>query len=454
MVEGRTLAGLADDLAAGKVTSASLVEDCLARIAAPEGEGAKAFISVSTEKASAAAAAMDGLRRVGAAPSRFAGIPISIKDLFDVAGERTSAASKVLADQAVATSDAPVIARLRRAGFVFIGRANMSEFAYSGMGLNPHFGTPRGPWDRVNGRIPGGSSSGGAVSVADGMAHATLGSDTGGSCRIPAAFNGITGYKPTQSRIPTAGATPLSTTLDSIGPLARSVQCCATLDAIIAGDDPQTVRPAAPKAARLVIPKGSYLEDMDAEVARAFEKAISLLSGAGFSIAEREIKSFDRIPALNSKGGFAAAESYAWHRPFVNQREQHYDPRVFARIMRGKEQTAADYIDLLAGRAALIDGVKSELEDFDGFILPTVPILPPKMSEVETREGFNRANILTLRNTSIANMIDGCSISLPINAPGEPPIGLMISAIGGRDRAVFSIAAAVEQTLQGSVSSL
>ncbi len=209
----------------------------------------------------------------------------------------------------------------------------------------------------------------------------------------------------------------------------------------------KTVRAAAPKAARLVIPKGIYLEDMDAEVARAFEKALSLLSGAGFSITEKEIKAFNRIPELNSKGGFAAAESYAWHRPYLEQRQQHYDPRVHARIMRGKEQTAADYIDLLAGRAALIDGVKSELEDFDGFILPTVPILPPTMSEVETREGFTRANILALRNTSIANMIDGCSISLPMSAAGEPPIGLMISAIGGRDRAVFSIAAAVEQTL-------
>jgi aspartyl-tRNA(Asn)/glutamyl-tRNA(Gln) amidotransferase subunit A len=282
------------------------------------------------------------------------------------------------------------------------------------------------------------------------MAHATLGSDTGGSCRIPAAFNGIVGYKPTQSRIPTAGAAPLSATLDSIGPLARSVQCCASLDAILAGDEPQKLRDASP-AVRLAIPTGVFLEDMDTEVARAFENALSLLSKAGFSFAEKEIKAFGHIPALNAKGGFAAAESYAWHRAFIQQKEALYDPRVLARIQRGKEQTAADYIDMLQGRAALIEEARRELEGFDGTILPTVPVIPPKLSEVETREGFNRANFLILRNTYPANMMNGCSISLPMSAPGEPPMGLMISAIGGHDAALFSIAASIENALQASL---
>jgi aspartyl-tRNA(Asn)/glutamyl-tRNA(Gln) amidotransferase subunit A len=283
------------------------------------------------------------------------------------------------------------------------------------------------------------------------MAHATLGSDTGGSCRIPAAFNGIVGYKPTQSRIPTGGAAPLSTSLDSVGPLARTVQCCASLDAILAGDEPQKLRPAAPASVRLVIPTGVFLEDMDAEVARAFEIALARLSEAGFSFAEKEIKAFGHIPALNAKGGFAAAESYAWHRPFLEQKEALYDPRVLARIMRGREQTAADYIDMLRGRAALIEEAGRELEGFDGTILPTVPIIPPKLSEVETKEGFNRANFLILRNTYPANMMNGCSISLPMNAPGEPPMGLMISAIGGHDAALFSIAASIENALQASL---
>src|SRR4051812_18260304 len=231
-----TLASLADDLDAGRTSARKLVDTCLAKIADPKGEGQRVFIHVDAEAAIAAAEAMDRLRAANAAPSPYAGIPVSIKDLFDIRGQVTRAGSRALEDSAPAEADAPAVARLRRAGFIVIGRTNMTEFAYSGIGINPHYGTPKGAWQRDVGHVPGGSSSGGAVAVADGMAHGALGTDTGGSCRIPAAWNGIVGFKPTQRRVPLEGAVPLSSSLDSIGPLARTVACCATMDALLAGE--------------------------------------------------------------------------------------------------------------------------------------------------------------------------------------------------------------------------
>src|SRR5450432_4471315 len=231
-----TLASLADDLENGGTSARKLVDACLARIADTSGEGARAFILVDAEAAIEAAEAMDRLREVKAAPSPYAGIPVSIKDLFDIKGQVTRAGSRALEDSAPAEADAPVVARLRRAGFIVIGRTNTTEFAYSGIGINPHFGTPKGAWARQVGHVPGGSSSGAAVSVVDGMAHGALGTDTGGSCRIPAAFNGIVGFKPTQRRVPLDGGVPLSFSLDSFGPIARTAGCCAVLDSVLANE--------------------------------------------------------------------------------------------------------------------------------------------------------------------------------------------------------------------------
>src|SRR6201993_1929278 len=222
MPKNPTLASLAADLASGATSARKLVEECIARIADPAGEGQRAFIHVDRDAALEAADAMDRLRKANAAPSRFAGIPVSIKDLFDIKGQVTRAGSRALEDSAPAEADAPVVARLRAAGFVVIGRTNITEFAYSGIGINPHYGTPKSAYNRSVGHVPGGSSSGAAVSIADGMAFGALGTDTGGSCRIPAALCGVVGFKPTAHRVPTAGAFPLSTSLDSIGPLAAS----------------------------------------------------------------------------------------------------------------------------------------------------------------------------------------------------------------------------------------
>src|ERR1700710_825521 len=292
MTNKPTLATLADALASGRTTARKLVDDCLAKIADPSGEGQRAFIHVDAEAAIEAAEAGDRRREVKAAPSPFAGIPVSVKDLFDIRGRVTRAGSRALEDSVPAAADAPVVARLRRAGFVVIGRTNMTEFAYSGIGINPHYGTPKGAWQRGTGHVPGGSSSGAAVSVVDGMAHGALGTDTGGSCRIPAAYNGIVGFKPTQRRVPLDGAVPLSFTLDSIGPLARTVACCAVLDAVLANEPVTPLQPRQVRGMRLAVPNTVALDDLDAEVARTFERALQTLSRQGALIERVEVPEF------------------------------------------------------------------------------------------------------------------------------------------------------------------
>ncbi|MFD1330062.1 amidase [Mycoplana ramosa] len=448
MIESaRTLMQLADDLASGRTTSRSLVEACLARIAS-SSEGKATFIQVSGEAALQAAEAMDLLRRAGAAPSPWAGIPVSVKDLFDIAGEVTKAGSLALADSAPAKADAAAVARLRRAGFIVIGRTNMTEFAYSGLGINPHYGTPLSTWDRENARVPGGSSSGAAVSVAEGMAHAALGTDTGGSCRIPAAFNGLVGYKPTARRVPRTGSVPLSSTLDSIGPIARSVDCCAILDAILAGG-PAKPLPERPVAGlRLAVPTTLVLDGMEAVVAEAFGAALSRLSEAGAVIEEIAVPEFLDIPKMNAKGGFSAAESYAWHRSLIERKGDVYDPRVATRIRAGAAQSAADYIDLGIARSRLIADIEQRFARFDAMVMPTVGIVPPRIADLADDDAFMRANLYVLRNPSFVNMFDGCAISVPISKPGEAPVGLMVAGLAGADGTILAIARAMELRLK------
>ncbi len=270
-----TLDGLAGELRDGKTSSRKLVEQALAKISNPAGEGARAFIKVDAEGALAAADYQDRLRRQNRQPSPFAGIPISVKDLFDLAGEVTTAGSKVLKDAAPALVDAPAIAALKSAGLIVLGRTNMTEFAYSGVGLNPHYGTPRSAFDRKTGRIPGGSSSGAAVAIADGMCALSIGTDTGGSCRIPAAYNGIVGYKPSTGRVSTRGAYPLSSRFDSVGPLGNSVACCAAADALMAGDWTGKIAAREVSSLRIGVLKTAVLEGLDADVAAAYERALS-----------------------------------------------------------------------------------------------------------------------------------------------------------------------------------
>ena len=439
-----TLAELAADLAAGRTTSRSLTQACLERIDDPQGEGRRTFLHVDRDAVLAQAEAMDLLRSSGAAPSPYAGIPFSIKDLFDIAGQVTRAGTTVLANRPAATQDAACVARLRGAGFVLIGRTNMSEFAFSGLGLNPHYGTPRNPWERAQGRIPGGSSSGAAISVTDAMAHAALGTDTGGSCRIPAAFTGLVGYKPTARRVPRDGAIPLSTSLDSIGPIARSVACCATIDAVLANETCADLTNLPAAGLRFAVPKTFVLDGMDADVAAHFERSLARIAGACAHIEEIDIPEFAAIPTINAKGGLPAAESYAWHRPLIEASPDSYDPRVLTRIQRGATQSAADYIDLLAARKAFIEGVERRIARFDALLIPTTPVIPPRLAELEHDDDFFRVNARVLRNPAVINLLDGCAISIPNHDPGEPPTGLMLACRAGLDGHLFRCAAALE----------
>jgi len=443
-----TIAKLADDLEAGRTSSRKLVEECIARIADPNGEGQRAFIHVDKHASLAAADAMVGLRKANAAPSRFAGIPVSIKDLFDIKGQVTRAGSRALEDSSPAEADATVVARLRRAGFIVIGRTNMTEFAYSGIGINPHYGTPKSRWQRNVGHVPGGSSSGAAVSIADGMAYGALGTDTGGSCRIPAAYNGIVGYKPTQQRVPLDGGVPLSFTLDSFGPLANSTQCCATLDAVLADEPMPVLQPRPIKGMRLAVPTTVALDELDEAVAKTFERALAVLSRAGALIEHIEMPEFLDVGVINAKGGFSAAESYAWHRYLLTSKGDVYDPRVSARILRGEAISAADYIDLINARRSLIARAASRVAPYDALVMPTTANTPPRIADLADDKAFTVENLRSLRNCTLINTIDGCAISLPAHREGEVPVGLMLASSGGADRRIFELAAGMEGTIR------
>jgi aspartyl-tRNA(Asn)/glutamyl-tRNA(Gln) amidotransferase subunit A len=446
----QSITELANALSSGKVTSVELTENALAKIEDAKGEGARVFTKVYRDGALAAAKASDLVRRHAGAQSPLAGIPISIKDLFDVAGEITLAGSKVRREDKPATVDAPVINRLRQAGAVIVGKTNMSEFAFSGLGLNPHYGTPKNPWDRVTGRIPGGSTSGGAVSVSDGMAAATIGTDTGGSLRIPAAFCGLVGFKPTASRIDKTGGFPLSQTLDSIGPMAPTVRCCAILDAILAGNEVPDLHALPLRGLRLGVVQDYVLEKLDPEVAAAFAAAVKSLSAAGAQIVDVRMPQLNRIPEINKKGGLIAAEAFAIHQKNLES-EAHaaqFDARIVARILRGRDMSAMDYIRVMQERAELKMEVEQIASDYDALLMPTVAIVPPAIAPLDKDpQLFMETNGLALRNTTVINFIDGCAISIPCNAPGAAPVGLMLAAAGGGDSRLFRVALAVESAM-------
>jgi aspartyl-tRNA(Asn)/glutamyl-tRNA(Gln) amidotransferase subunit A len=443
-----TLVSRAAELAAGRTTSRALVEEALARIADPAGEGSRCFLRVYADTARVAAEAQDRLRSAGYVASPLAGLPVSIKDLFDVAGERTLAGSKALDDAPPATQNAPIVARLRAAGAVLIGRTNMTEFAFSGVGINPHYGTPGNPYDRK--RIPGGSSSGAPISVADGFAAVAIGTDTGGSVRIPAAFCGIVGFKPTQKRITREGATPLSTTLDSIGPLGNSVACCAITDAVLAGEPAVAPRAVTAGALRLGIPRTLVLDDLDREVATAFEHACTTLSGAGARLVDLPLAELGEYPSINAKGGFSPPEAYAWHEKLIARRGADYDPRVRVRIERGRSMSAVDYVTLCWQRADFIARIEAATADVDALLMPTIPLIAPPMAAFEKDDDYWPLNARILRNTSVINFLDRCAVTLPIHLPGTAPVGLMVVGRHGEDRRLLSMALGIETVIEAA----
>ena len=442
---GGSLDALRADLAAGRTTSRALVETCLDR--AGTGEGPRVYLRVDADAARFAADAADRLRREGVEPSPYAGIPISVKDLFDIGGQITTAGSRVLADAAPAACDAGAVARLKAAGFVVIGRTQMTEFAYSGLGLNPHDRAPANPFDREVGRIPGGSSSGAAVSVTDGMAAAGLGTDTGGSCRIPAALTGLVGFKPTASRMPSEGVFPLSTSLDSVGTLAPTVTCCAMLDRVLAGEALRPLAGISLRRLRIGVPQTVVLDGLDAHVAAAFSRALTRLSGAGAQIIDLPMTEFAELAAINAKGGLAAAEAYALHAALLAARGDEYDPRVRVRIEKGASHTAAEYLAVQAARRDWIMRVSRRIDSVDVLVCPTVPTIAPTFAELEDDDAFGRINLAMLRNPTFANFLDGCSVSIPCHRAGDAPVGLMLMQRGGQDERVLSIARAMEAAL-------
>ena len=438
-MEDRTVLGLAASLGAGRTTSRALVEEALSKIA-----DRATFISLNPD-APDVADAQDRLRRAGYAASPLAGLPVSIKDLFDVAGERTLAGSKALDDRPPAGRDAAIVARLKAAGAVIVGRTNMTEFAFSGVGINPHYGTPGNPFDRA--RIPGGSSSGAAVSAKDGSSVVAIGTDTGGSVRIPAALCGLVGWKPTARRVPTTGAVPLSTTLDSVGPLARSVACCAIADAVLAGEPPVLPPLRAVAGLRLAVPQTVMLDGLDDAVASAFSRTLAALSRAGALVTDLGLEDLSDYAAINATGGFSPVEAFAWHRDLLARRGGEYDPRVRARIERGRDMTAADYVRLVADRARFIARIDAATAGFDALLCPTVPIAAPPIAAFAEDREFTRLNMLILRNPSIVNFLDRCAISLPVERAGEAPVGIMLVGRHGRDRDLLGLALGIEAAL-------
>lgn len=411
------------------------------------GKAISVFTRLYPESARAAAEQADTLRAAGQMISPLAGLPVSIKDLLDVAGETTLAGSIVLRDNEPARSDAPVVKRLRHAGAAVLGKTNMTEFAFSGVGLNPHYGTPVNPADTELARIPGGSSSGTAVSVATGLCVAGIGSDTGGSIRIPAALCGIVGFKSTARRVPTAGAIPLSTTLDTICAMTRSVDDCILIDSIIA--DQALSVPDLPLAGmRLAVPATVMLDGLDPHVAASFSATLSLLSASGAIITDAPFNLLAEAADLNK---FSSAEAFAWHRGILATREAEYDARVVKRIKMGANMSAADYIDLHRRRREWIGRMEDSLSPYDAIIMPTVPLVAPTITELEaSEEAFFKANGMLLRNPSIINLLDGCAVSLPCHAKGTLPVGLMIAGSAMADSKVLAVARAIERAIQAT----
>jgi aspartyl-tRNA(Asn)/glutamyl-tRNA(Gln) amidotransferase subunit A len=435
-------------LDSGATTSEQLVESCLARATASEGEGSRAFVSLFAEQALAEAEAIDRRRRAGLWTGPLGGIPISIKDLFDVRGMPTTAGSRMLADSTPALSDAVIVTRLRAAGAVIIGRTNMTEFAFSGLGLNPHYGTPAGPFDRAARRIPGGSSSGAAVSVSDGMSVAAVGTDTGGSVRIPAALCGLVGFKPTAARVPLAGALPLSGSLDSIGPIGRTVRCCRSIDAVLSGQTSKPTPPVELQGFRLAVPTDRVFDDIDPYVKRTFDKAISGLHGAGVQVTRIPFPEFVAVGKTTETATFPAVEGFAWHRDLLRSAKDRYDPRVATRLDRGRTVSAADYLWLLNRRKELIGEARLRARPFDAIAMPTVPIVAPTIAELEQDDAaYHQANLLVLRNPTLINFLDGCALSLPCHRADEAPVGFMLARFDGSDDLVLAMGEAIEAVL-------
>ena len=450
MQNNQQLRTLASSLAKGEITSVELVKEGLAKAKTSQS----AFISIN-QGLIRLSETIDQARLSQQSIPALAGIPITLKDLFNVKNEHTLAGSKVL--QTVTQSageDAAVLTPLRAAGLLFLGRTNMSEFAFSGMGLNPHYGTPLSIWDRETGRLPGGSSSGSAVSVAEGAVVASLGTDTAGSCRIPAAFNGIVGVKPSWGRFPLTGIYPLSPSSDAPGPMATDLDSCFILDALmtlkvgpVSALPSLTPRPA--NSLKIAVPDAVVMDGLDVEVANAFQGGLMRLKEAGVSIQEVAMPVLDQCVDMFNKRSVVLYEAYAHHSDLLAKHGDSYDPFVRARIAAGAKITEDKQEEYYQEKATLIECFNKQFIDLtvDAVMYPTVMCLPPALSALAEADQMRKINLECLRNTSTANYFDGCSISLPCNGTKEAPVGLMLSSMNGQDDQLYQVASTIENIL-------
>jgi len=446
----RTIRHTSMALATRTVSAAELLDASLTAIDADQVRGGATYTHVDREAAREAASASDAFRDRGYVPSELAGVPVSVKDLFDVKGQVTTAGSRILCGEPPAVRDAAAVARLRQAGAVFVGRTNMSEFAFSGLGLNPHYGTPVNPYHAS--RVAGGSSSGAATSVAFGHVAAALGTDTGGSVRIPAAFCGLVGFKPTARRVPCDGAVPLSTSFDSIGPIARSVDCCAFIDSVVSAQTlDTTARPLT--GLRFGVTSDYVADDLDETVSTAFNRTIGMLRHAGASVERFVFPELHEVAGHLPLAGITAAQAWAWHREHVARDAEAYDSRVLKRLRIGAGRSAADYIDLLAARERFMREAQTRLAMFDAWLMPTVAIVPPEIADVERDDdAFFAVNAKVLRNSSVVNFMDGCALTLPCHNADELPVGLSICGLALADASILAIGRSVEVLLHTSLN--
>lgn len=434
-------------ISSNEISTEKYVVQCIEKIKNVSGEGAKAFLYVAQDESIATAQSQDILLEKGLQTGPLSGVTVSIKDLFDIAGQVTASGSNVLRNNSPATEDSEVVSRIRRAGGIVVGRTNMTEFAYSGLGPNPHFGTPLNPYDRSNGRIPGGSTSGGAISVTDQMAIIAVGSDTGGSCRIPAALCGIVGFKSTASRYSMAGVLPLSRSLDSVGILAPTVQCCQIMDGVLFDVPKMNNFEVSINRINIGILENVVLERMDRDVKKNYLRTIEVLKKSGASLRTINSKVFEKVIQLQGQPKIVSAEANSEFESILALKGKGVDPRVSNRIAKGKEITSAVYIQTLVERKLLIQAWRQEFLNDDLWVMPTVPVIAPLLNDLSSDEEYFKYNSLMLRNPGLINFLDGCALSIPNHFGEEPPTGLMLVSPGNTDDSLLRCGVAVEKML-------
>lgn len=448
-----TVFELSQGLAAGTLDPVEVADDYLDRIA--NNADQNVYITVMAERARAEAQASRKRYKEDRPAGPLDGVPIAWKDLFDVAGSPTTCGAEIYRGRANADADAPVVAACAAAGMVTLGKVNLTEFAFSGLGLNPHYGTPRNPHSGDTPRAPGGSSSGSAVAVASGLAPIAMGTDTGGSVRIPASFNGLVGYKTSEGHIDKSGVQALSLTLDTVGPLGRSVVDCVLIERVMRGSLIVVPRPAGLSDSTLLVPENLVFDDADDAVVANFERALSRLSSQGVKIVRRKLAVLDGMLELSAKHGtLVTGEAYYVHHDLMNSPErERVDQRVVSRIKMGKPMAAYDFIAIREGRARLIAELAAEMEGPIFMAVPSTAITAPEIAPLEADdEVFHKTNMRALRNTMIGNFLDLCGFTIPsgVDAKGLPT-GILFSATGGQDERLICYAQSLETALKETV---